>query len=246
MHRKNSSLSIRWLRASRHRDGGTVLRDKELSPSVSVYHYLEYPHALAIFSENRLRLASPAGWTDPYERRWYERVFNHPSPIQGSSTYALCWSRSRFDAPAWRMVGFGRTNALVRIRCRVQSILTAASALAEQRPGEFFIGKVRYEQDRTLQRRADSMLNGEIKDVTRTAAGLLLRKSPALRFEREVRALWLDSEPQNKGLFLPIDAQSTITQVMCSPHAHADVRARIQQEFDKFGVQVVDAAAAPG
>jgi hypothetical protein len=43
-------------------------------------------------------------------------------------------------------------------------------------------------------------------------------------------------------LFLPIEAQETITQVMCSPHAHPDVKARIQQEFEKFGVSVVDAA----
>lgn len=189
---------------------------------MSVYHYLEYPHALAIFSENRLRLASPSGWTDPYERRWLEHI------PQGVSTYALCWNRSRFDEPAWRMVGFGRTNALVRIRCRVQSLLTAAAALSQERKGEFYIGKVRYGND----------FAPDVKSV----ANLLLRKSTAVRFEREVRALWFDAEPQNKGLFLPIDAQETITQVMCSPHAHPDVRARIQQEFDKFGVSVVAAA----
>lgn len=198
------------------------MRDKELSPRVSVYHYLEYPHALALFSENRLRLANPAGWTDPYERRSLELI------PKGISTYALCWNRSRFDEPAWRMVGFGRTNALVRIRCRVQSILTAAAALAQERKGEFYIGKVRYE-------------NTPAREDAKTVANLLLRKSTAVRFEREVRALWFDKEPQNKGLFLPIDAQEAITQVMCSPHAHPDVKARIQQEFDKFGVSVVDA-----
>ena len=107
------------------------------------------------------------------------------------------------------------------------------------------MGKVRYEQERALQRRADSlhareMKAKEIKTIAPVAASLLLRKSPALRFEREVRALWFDNEPQTKGLFLPIDVQSTITQVMCSPHAHPDVRARIHQEFDKFGISVVD------
>ena len=237
---KSSSRSIRWLRESRQREGGKVLRDAELSPGVSIYHYLEYPHALAIFSESRLRLAHPAGWADPYERRWHERVFNEPSPLRATSTYALCSTRSRLDEPAWRMVGFGRTNALVRIRCRVRGILSAASALAAQRPGAFFIGKVRYEHERSLQRRVDALHAKEMRDVAPVAASLLLLKSPALRFEREVRALWVDSEPQAKGLFLPIDVQSTITQVMCSPHAHADVRARIHQEFDKFGIQVVD------
>jgi hypothetical protein len=239
---KTSSRSIRWLRESRKREGGKVLRDAQLSPGVSIYHYLEYPHALAIFAESRLRLANPAGWADPYERRWHERVFNEPSPLHATSAYALCSTRSRFDEPSWRMVGFGRTNALVRIRCRVQGILSAASALAAQRAGAFFIGKVRYEHELALQRRVDSLLAKEMQDAAAVAANLLLRKSPALRFEREVRALWLDSEPQAKGLFLPIDVQATITQVMCSPHAHADVRARIHQEFDKFGIQVIDAA----
>jgi len=224
MARKNTSPSIRWLRASRKRDSGPVLRDKELNPRVSVYHYLEYPHALALFSENRLRLTDPAGWTDPYERHRY-------GSLQGLSAYAMCWNRSRFDEPAWRMIGFGRTNALVRIRCRVQSILTAAATLAEQRKGEFYIGKVRYDKNEPAAAAGDA----------KSVANRLLRKSPAVRFEREVRALWFDSEPQNKGLFLPLDAQEAITQVMCSPHAHPDVRARIQQEFEKFGISVVEA-----
>jgi hypothetical protein len=225
MARKSTLASIKWLRASRQRDAGLVLRDKELSPGVAVYHYLEYPHALAIFSENRMRLANPAGWTDPYELGRLARI---PA---GNSVYALCFNRSRYDEPAWRMVGFGRTNALVRIRCRMRNLLAAAATLASQREGEFYIGKVRYDQREPA-----------VKDDLKSAAGLLLHKSPALRFEREVRALWFDSEPQNKGLFLPIEAQDTVTQVMCSPHAHPDVKARIQQEFEKFGVSVVDAA----
>jgi hypothetical protein len=225
MARKSTLASIKWLRASRQRDAGLVLRDKELSPGVAVYHYLEYPHALAIFSENRLRLANPAGWTDPYELGRLARV---PA---GNSVYALCFNRSRYDEPAWRMVGFGRTNALVRIRCRMRNLLAAAATLAAQREGQFYIGKVRYDQREPA-----------VKDDLKSAAGLLLHKSPALRFEREVRALWFDSEPQNKALFLPIEAQEAVTQVMCSPHAHPDVKARIQQEFEKFGVSVVDAA----
>jgi hypothetical protein len=224
MSRKNTLPPVKWLRVSRHRDGGTVLRDPQLSPSAAVYHYLEYPHALTIFGENRLRLANPAGWSDPYEQHRLGRL------PKGESFYAMCWNRSRYDEPAWRMIGFGRTNALVRIRCRVRSLLAAAATLAEQRKGEFYIGKVRYDKREPA-----------VNDGLKSAAGLLLHKSTASRFEHEVRALWFDSEPQNKGLFLPLDAQESITQVMCSPHAHPDVKARIKQEFEKFGVGVVDA-----
>lgn len=233
---KNNSQPLRWSAQPRNAGGSKVLRDEELSPSASIHHYLEYPHALSIFADDRLRLTCPGGWTDPYEGRWWQGLFERPGPLQATSAYALCWSRSRFDEPAWRMVGFGRTNTLVRIRCRVDSLLAAASALASQRPGSFFIGKVRYEHERVLQRRSDAQHGKELKEVTRAAANLLLRKRQAFRFEREVRALWLDGEPQNRGLFLPIDAQATVTQVTCSPHAHPDVQARIQQEFDRFGV----------
>jgi hypothetical protein len=139
------------------------------------------------------------------------------------------------------MAGFQRTNPIIRIRCRVRDILAAASTLAEQRAGSFFTGKVCYERQEQLQQRAQSLQAGETKEVTRAAANLLLRKRQALRFEKEVRALWFDREPQNTALFLPIDAKSVVRQVMCSPHAHPDQRVKIHQEFkERFGVEVID------
>ena len=241
MGRASSPRSIRWRQESRSSNGSKVFRDERLNASASVYHYLEYPHALSIFSEGRLRLANPIGWPDPYEQWWRKTVFDRPGPLQQTSAYALCWSRSRFDEPAWRMVGFQRTNPIIRIRCRVRDILTAASTLAEQRSGSFFTGKVGYEREEELRQRAKSVQAGEMQEVTRAAANLLLRKRTAFRFEKEVRALWLDREPQKTALFLPIDAKSVVRQVMCSPHAHPDQRAKIHQEFkERFGVTVID------
>ena len=233
--------SIHWRQESRSPNGSKVFRDEMLNAGASIYHYLEYPHALSIFSEDRLRLASPMRWSDPYEHRWCKTVLDRPSPLHQTSAYALCWSQSRFDEPAWRMVGFQRTNPIIRIRCRVRDILAAARSLAEQRPGTFFTGKVCYETEEELRRRAKSVAGAEMKEVTRAAANLLLRKRNALRFEKEVRTVWLDREPQNTALFLPIDAKSVVRQVMCSPHVHPDQRAKIQQEFnERFGIEVID------
>jgi hypothetical protein len=245
MRRASSPRSIRWRQEWRSPNGSKVFRDERLSASASVYHYLEYPHALSIFSEGRLRLANPLGWSDPYEQWWRKAVFGRPSPLQQTSAYLLCWSQNRVDEPAWRMAAFQRATPIIRIRCRVRDILAAASALAEQRPGAFFTGKVCYEKEEALQRRAQSVQAGELKEATRAAANLLLRKRTAFRFEKEVRALWLDSEPQNTALFLPVDAKSVVKQVMCSPHGHPDQRARIHQEFEeRFGVAVVDSEPA--
>jgi hypothetical protein len=144
------------------------------------------------------------------------------------------------------MVGFQRTNPIIRIRCRVRDILAAADTLAARRAGSFFAGKVCYEREEDLRRRASSVQAGQVKEVTRAAASLLLRKRDAFRFEKEVRALWLDREPQGTALYLPIDAKSVVKQVMCSPHTHPDQRAKIHQEFeDRFGVNVID-SGIPG
>jgi hypothetical protein len=229
MRHASSPRSIRWRQQSRSPNGSKVFLDERLSASASVYHYLEYPHALSIFSEGRLRLANPSAWSDPYEQWWRKTVFDRPGPLRETSAYVLCWSRSHSDEPAWRMAGFQRTNPIIRIRCRVRDILAAASALAEQRPGSFFTGKICYEREVELRQRAKSVQAGELKEVTRAAANLLLRKRNAFRFEKEVRAFWLDREPQNTALFLPIDAKSVVKQVMCSPHAHPDQRVKIHQ-----------------
>jgi hypothetical protein len=234
-------MNIRWRQGSRSANGSKVFIDGSLQDGAWVYHYLEYPHALSIFSEDRLRLANPINWPDPYEQWWCKTLFDRTGPFREISAYALCWSRSQFDEPAWRMAGFQRTNPIIRIRCRVRDILAAASALAEQRAGAFFTGKVGYESEERLARRAQSARSGEMKEAPRMAANSLLRKRNAFRFEKEIRTLWLDREPQNTALFLPIDAKSVVKQVMCSPHTHPDQRARIRQEFeDRFAVKVID------
>ena len=241
MSRSSSPRSIPFRQVSRDPNGSKVLADEKLGASAFVYHYLEYPHALSIFSEGRLRLANPLSWSDPYEQWWCQTIFGRAGPLHETSAYVLCWSRSHSDEPAWRMAGFQRTNPIIRIRCRIADILAAASTLAAQRSGQFFAGKVRYELQEALWKRASSARAGEMKEVTRAAANLLLRKRAAFRFENEVRTLWLDREPQRTALFLPIDAKSVVKQVMCSPHAHPDQRAKIRDEFQtRFAVEVID------
>jgi hypothetical protein len=239
MPRSSNARAIRWRQESRSADGGKVFRDQSLAPGASLYHYLEYPHALSIFSEDRLRLANPLKWTDPYEQWWCKTLMERPGPLHRTSGYVLSWSQSQNDEPAWRMAGFERSNPIVRIRCRARDILAAASALSQQRSGLFFAGKVGYESERALWKRAGSLQSGDAKEDPRAGANLLLRKRDAFRFEKEVRTVWLDREPQNTGLFLAIDAKSVVKEVVCSPYAHPDQRARIHQEFaDRFEVEV--------
>src|SRR4051794_20019292 len=213
MRRAKHTRPIRWQQYSRAATGSKVLRDESLTDGSSVYHYLEYPHALSIFSEDRLRLANPSNWADPYEQEWCRTIFGRAGPFRRTSAYVLCWSRSRHDEPAWRMAGHQRTNPIVRIRFRLRDILAAAGSLAEKRSGALFTGKVCYEQEEELRVRANSLQAAEPKDAGRATAALLLRKRNAFRFENEVRTIWVDSEPQSTALFLPIDAKTVVRQV---------------------------------
>jgi hypothetical protein len=139
------------------------------------------------------------------------------------------------------MAGFQRDNPVIRIRCLVRDILDAATALAEQRAGTFFAGKVSYEKEMELLKRAKSAHSSEMKEIARAAANLLLRKRSAFRFENEVRTLWLDHTAHSTAVFLPVDAKSVVRQVMCSPHTHPLQTARIRQEFkDRFDVDVIE------
>jgi hypothetical protein len=236
-----STQTIHWQQEARTKNGGKVFRDLRIEPNASVYHYLEYPHALAIFSEDRLRLGNPRSWHDPYESGWLDAIFGGADARRGASAYALCWSRSYFDGPAWRMAGFQRDNPIVRIRCRVRDILGAAASFVAQRPGSFFVGKVCYQKQKSLEKRAKSALAAETSHTPRALASLLLRKRNAFRFENEVRTLWLDPTAQNSAVFLPIEAKSVVRQVMCSPYAHPQQRERIRQEFkDRFEVDMID------
>lgn len=204
------------------------MRDATLAFNTSIYHRLEWRYAESIFKHSRLRLSPISDWPDPYEAWWCHELFGRQSsPLSGVNAYALCWTMSKSDEPAWRMVGYGRSEPIVRLRCTVEGLLNAAQQSLRVQPGSWCIGRVRYRttnQLRSLAARLDqydgSSTERKLKDVGRTAASLLIRKRKAFRFEEEVRLIFLDKKGSvpRKEVFLPFD-QSKITDVLISPFA---------------------------
>jgi len=232
-----------WRTHSSDAGGVKVMRDAKLALSTSIYHRLEWRYAKLIFENSRLRLSPLSDWPDPYEAWWCSELFGRPrTPLHGVNAYALCWTMSKFDEPAWRMVGYGRTEPIVRLRCTVNSLLESARASLGAQPGSWYIGRVRYRTTERLRSLAARLVGGDgssaeraHKDVGRTAASLLIRKRKAFRFEEEVRLIYLDQKgslPKSE-IFLPID-QAIITDVMTSPYAK-DQRKRVAQELKVFG-----------
>lgn len=226
--------------------GSKVLCARKLPLSTLIYHRLEWRFASAILANSRLRLSPVSSWQDPYESWWCKNLFERgASPLYGVNAYALCWTISSFDEPAWRMVGYGRSEPIVRITATVMDLLKAAKASLASQPGSWFLGRVHYKRTNTLEQLASRLerppsapMASSLKDVGRNAASLLLRKRNAFRFEQEIRLIFLDqkhSAPRDQ-VFLPIDS-SLITDVMLSPHA-PDHFGNVRDELALHGLRL--------
>lgn len=239
MASKNKELFTSWKRYCRSEDGRKVSVDSLLSEKKYIYHYLEWPFAKSIFQRNELRFSQIGSWNDPYEKAWCRLLFEGRNNLNGLSAYGLCWTTSKFNEPFWRMVGFKKEHAIVRIRSRVSDILNVGSALIENEVGSFYLGKVDYMREQDMHTLADRTLRNELKDVSSTASGLLLKKRNAFCFEKEVRLIWLDRADKRDALFIPVDAAKIIDQVLISPHATSQESDTIRSEFELFGVNTL-------
>ena len=119
----------------------------------------------------------------------------------------------------------------------MDAILKAGCQRIETMPASLFLGTVRYQRERKLLELAQSVTAGSRKEVSRTAAAMLLHKRNAFRFEKEVRLLWLDREAVQDGAFIEIDPVATINQVMTSPHAKLSEHQMIQAYLSGRGVE---------
>jgi len=219
---------INWQPFHRGDNGSKIMRDSSLPTTKYIYHMLRWSYAKQVLENRRLRFSPVTSWPDQYERWWCELLFNRVGPLTGQQAYAICWTKARYDEPLWRMAAFKNPDPIVRIRCNVENLLDAGRGLLGQSSGSLYLGAVEYRYQNELLRFARSVNAGDQKEVTRTAASLLLHKRKAFRFEKEVRLLWLEQQPPKECIFVDIDPKSVISQIMISPHASKEERKKIR------------------
>jgi hypothetical protein len=237
MHSNTDGKLVPWQMFLRGKDGRKIMHDGSLQNHKCIYHMLPWCHAKAIFEDGRLRLSRVRSWNDPYEEWWCNILFNRPSTLAAVNAYGQCWTTSEHDEPLWRMAGFGKAGPIVRLRCRTDAILRAGCQLIETTPASLFLGTVRYRREKELLKLAQTVTAGSHKEVSRTAAAMLLQKRKAFRFEKEVRLLWLDREAAQDSAFVEIDPVATINQVMTSPYATLYQHQMIRTYLNKRGVE---------
>jgi hypothetical protein len=213
---------VPWRYFRRGQDGRKVMHDGSFGEQKWLYHLLPWKYAKMIIEDKYLRLSPVRDWgmIDPYEEWWCSIIFHKSSKLSKAHAYGQSWTTSHFDEPMWRMSGFGRKKDLlpiVRIKCSKAEILQAGARFMENSPGSLFLGKMRYCKQNVLEHLGKTARSR--KEVTRTAAELLVHKRNAYRFEREVRLLWVSETSEPDGIRIPIDAAKMISQVMISPYA---------------------------
>jgi hypothetical protein len=131
------------------------------------------------------------------------------------------------------MAGFGKSDPIVRIRCRPEALLRAGL----KRQGSLFVGAVRYKREQELLALAGTANEGSDEEVLQLAASMLVHKRQAFRFEKELRLLCLNTQPEQDCIFLNIDPLATIRQVMISPYALPDQRRDIEGHCRNLGIK---------
>ena len=244
----NTDQKFSWKTFHRGNGGSKVMYDASLNESAYVYHMLQWPFAKSIFEAGRLRLSPVRSWDDPYEKWWCDTLFGRKSSLSGIQAYGLCWTLGKYDEPRWRMAGFRRNEPIVRIRCQLRAILDAGRSLIGGQAGTLYLGKVRYRGEKRLLEAATAVNSGSAKEVTRTAASMLLHKRNAFRFESEIRLLWLDRQPVQDAFFIEIDPAAVISQIMTSPYASQNEHLEIKAFVEKYGIESKMSAVlrAPG
>jgi len=235
--RLSDSKSVSWTHYPQGGSGSKVMHDGTRSLDRPIYHRLQWSWARKIFENGTLRLGAVQKWPDPYERWWCEGLFGRNTPLAGVNAYALCWTTSSFDEPAWRMFGCEKGGPIVRVGCKVRALLEAATRQTTNEPGSWFVGTVRYKPAARLEALATEIEEGNHKEVARTAATMLLHKRNAFRFEREVRLLFLDRGPAREAVYLPIDTHAVVSDVMTSPHASPAQHEAVRKSLRPFGVK---------
>lgn len=227
---------IRWKKIHRNSSGCKVMHDGSRGRDGHIYHMLRWKHAKQILDGKRLRLSPVRSWDDPYEKWWCEILFGRTDALSGLQAYGLCCTTGIYDEPRWRMAAFRRAGPIVRVRCAIDGILNAGAHLIGNSVGSLYLGKVRYKKTDELHQLATSVAAGKHKDVTRTAAAMLLQKRIAFKFENEVRLLWLDKGSPREGCYIEINPPEIISQFITSPYVEAAEHRKIKDYVEGFEI----------
>lgn len=199
----------------------------DISPTLRrsfVYRIVPVHRLFELFENKQNVLVKPKMWEDPFEN------FILQSNVKLSTgqlatldirdqLYGQCWTLHSASDAMWRI--YSPKGNAVRIRSTVQALAESLGrACGSLSYVEAFIGRVKYLPSKRLIQYANDAFQAATIPYSRMFAQTLLVKRPAFKHEREVRLIFLSSNPDSAKDDLyayGVDPHTLIDQMMIDP-----------------------------
>lgn len=236
------SKLVRWQRVRIGSSGRKFLHDGVIGENTWLYHTLQWRHAKKIYYDKRLRFSPVKNWSDPnnplsdcQEIESCEVLFNRETSLKGVTAYGMCLSINRSER-WWLKPRNDIEYCRVRLRTTMEAIRKVGYELIKKSDGSLFAGSVRYHEEEMLNNIRESVASGTFKEVSRTAAGVLMYKSPKSIWQEEIRLLWFDRNPESDDFYITVDPSIMIDEIEVSPYEPTEVRRTVQNEIAELTV----------
>ncbi len=190
-----------------------------------VWKYLSLEHALDMIEEERLYLANPTEWKDPYESYFMQATYSEDSTTKSYAglfkpsrqLYCTCFTDAFQNDAQWNL--YHGEDMAVMIGFDVKKLFDAFS----QCHTPLYIGRVNYVEGGWAKARelSDSDKEELKKGNKKAILSLMLRKRINYAYEQEIRLMCLrkyDDKEKKKGTNVPIPGiVDSIVRIRVSP-----------------------------
>jgi len=186
----------------------------------SIYRIFKIEHLLEWFKTGKVAFCRPDEWEDPWEARLFKKSFrlNHNNlgvlPFM-KLFYAQCWTRHEKESDLiWKLYSPNRTG--VRVKTKINQFYDYLIKSNEfvnfehiYHNPEFFLGKVKYYQEREIKRvtklikghfRNSKTIVNRKKRLDKSIVNILFKKRIAFHHEKEFRFVYCTNNLSYKSL----------------------------------------------
>lgn len=190
-----------------------------------IYRIISFERLVDLFRTQKLVLAHPTKWGDPFETHVIGANFKRGNVILDRAhrhvIHGQCWTRKSVSDALWRI--YSPEKNAVRIKTTPRLLGQALDGALSRTPrSKWFVGRVTYLPQKDIVGRARDLARKMLDDQTETAAAQsLLFKRNSFSHESEVRALVVDRHNRAKAglVHLKIDPHEMVQGVLIDSRA---------------------------
>jgi len=223
-----------------------LIDQKEYPANCNIYRVFRLKYFMKMIKESRNVLTKPKLWDDPFENI----VFNSTTfQVESEKHISYSYVHERFYGQCWTL-NKDETDALWRIYSPKKDGIRVRTTIAKlfssiydcKKPGafaSFFIGKVRYWEEREIRRYLrNGFLGSNILNYLWTAWTLLIKRKE-FSHENEIRLLYIESRikkaEKNNIYSYDVDINTVFDEILFDPRFNNDEYKKFRNEIEALG-----------